>query len=796
MSHFPAALWKSALALARAAGIAGALALASGLPAPSARAGEPGEVLNNPAFIDVNVYAESEIENAVRLEREGRFQDALVQYLQVRRRFPDHLHLFPEDGQGYYALFVPIRAFVDRRILEFPPDVRGAHFQSVDPYAAPRFQALRRDPGADALRAFLAEHDVSSWGPPARILLGDLLAERGDFLGALQAWQPLLERGAPSAELVRRLGFCYRHLGFQDSLARLASRDWPGARELASKAAQACRPREAGPVLPEPGAVAADLRWFLPVSRVLVRRDKGRTSATPAWEAAGGAGEFPPLFPRVLWDTVFLNLGFGLLCLRISTGKLAADPPSLDKVSELLGEDAGEPDGDEARDDLRQGYRQPFFLPTGCSGAAADLAIREGLLVAAQFVPAEREDLSAWRLAAFSTSKRGEGLDLAPLWTWTPGLPSILLSPAPALDGDRVFVGFGEIAPGTQDAHQQVACLDARTGRELWRTFVSAFSGAAGPVPEESQLTPPSTPLVFQGMVFHQTNMGTTAALDAATGAPRWLFKYAIPEKRADRDSIWTWFTNPLVQEGETLVATPRDHSCPFALDPSSGRPLWSLFDVFRSAEALRDAGAPAAVDGEGMLFDLKYRYSLGISEGLAVFTAQRVVYAHRAATGTLEWCTDLGEDVTGRGLLARGRIWVPTRTGVAALDLRNGKRARGGKGNYLLEWEEVARACRKTAEGLPPDATPAERRAYLEEPILGGNLLAVSVPRTQCRAPGGAGGRSCRGQPAPSKDGGWACPACGRRFASGEETCLIVAGTRHVFCCALEAVPEPGKGR
>ncbi|MHC5081693.1 MAG: hypothetical protein ACYTHN_22040, partial [Planctomycetota bacterium] len=102
---------------------------------PLLHAGDRGRGLNNRAYVEVDIDAEAELENARRLVKEGRLRDAVVQYLQVRRRFPDKLHLYKESD-GRYQLFVPIKVFVDQTLLSLPEPGRTFYLQMVNPQAA------------------------------------------------------------------------------------------------------------------------------------------------------------------------------------------------------------------------------------------------------------------------------------------------------------------------------------------------------------------------------------------------------------------------------------------------------------------------------------------------------------------------------------------------------------------------------------------------------------------------------------------------------------------------------------
>ena len=125
----------------------------------------------------------------------------------------------------------------------------------------------------------------------------------------------------------------------------------------------------------------------------------------------------------------------------------------------------------------------------------------------------------------------------------------------PALDGDRLFVA------GIQDV---LACLDAKTGKELWKFDFAAEFKAAAPT-----FGCVSSPLVDDTGVFIQAG-GCVAKLDKKTGKPLWsslkdgggmngsAFSCPISAKLAGKDQ--------LVVQTRTLMA---------GLDKASGKELW-----------------------------------------------------------------------------------------------------------------------------------------------------------------------------------------------------------------------------
>jgi outer membrane protein assembly factor BamB len=106
----------------------------------------------------------------------------------------------------------------------------------------------------------------------------------------------------------------------------------------------------------------------------------------------------------------------------------------------------------------------------------------------------------------------------------------------PALVGDRLFVFT------LQEGHEVIRCLDAATGKELWKDQYEA-QGATGPAARFPG--PRSSPTVAEGKVVTLGVRGTLSCLDAATGKMLW--------RKDDFKGSWPMFftaSSPIVLDG------------------------------------------------------------------------------------------------------------------------------------------------------------------------------------------------------------------------------------------------------
>ncbi|MHC4599070.1 MAG: outer membrane protein assembly factor BamB family protein [Planctomycetota bacterium] len=756
--------------------------------------------LNNPAYIEVDIDAEAELENARRLVLEGRLADAVSQYLQVRGRYPDKLHLLTESP-GRFQLFVPVRVFIDRTLAHLPAEARKFHLEMVDPEAAARFEIIRRSGTPGELKAFVEAFGSSSMGTTARILWGDRLAEDGRLLEALFAWEPLLAGLDTEPGVVRRLAFAYFRQGRFVELRRLVRSRAPGAEAFAPLLGKI---RTGGPgktrALPDPGEARARLQWFsrLRAHDLVQRFYPGRSFTAPSGQAL--SREFAPLFPAVARGVLYLNPGkeqeppqaepekppgtdppsppatYPLVAIHLRTGSFVSGPTALPP---------GPPS--ESRPDSTE---ISYFVPRAIE---RDIAVREPRLdltahgerlYAIRWVPGRLGGSgAAWRLAALDLGAVTDLKKPPPLlWEWEPGEDDVLAGPSPAVGEGRVYVTFSRVRE--RDVFHYVAAIDERTGDELWRTFVSAHPHRDRSPPGRSTGPPtipqPSPPRLMHGRVFLATNHGTLASLDAETGRMDWALRYAIPTKDA------VWFSNPLEYTDGVLLAAPKEFSYLIAIDPPTGRPLWSIWDYADRVKQF--ANSRLTDDDYQTSFEMDFRHLLGVRRGRVVFTSRRQVWACDATDTGLAWLADLQVQITGRGMVTDHRVYVPTRSGVVVLDLETGRWVARDtpEQDYLVRWS---------------DFTGEDRGALrLPKDFEGGNLLILRSPHQWCFKRPEEGGTTCRGLLVPDGGGETTCSLCGRKHDAKEEVFLVAAGRNCMVCFSLETGEtgkhEGGRGR
>jgi outer membrane protein assembly factor BamB len=143
----------------------------------------------------------------------------------------------------------------------------------------------------------------------------------------------------------------------------------------------------------------------------------------------------------------------------------------------------------------------------------------------------------------------------------------------------KVTVGFGDATPilvgnkiylnTRQGDQEEILCLDAATGKELWKT---GYASMAVTGPSASQHPGPrGTPAVSNGKVVTFGAAGILSCLDAATGKLIW-------RKDNPTNAFPAFFTgtSPLIADGMCILHIgKKDDGQVIALDLNSGNEKW-----------------------------------------------------------------------------------------------------------------------------------------------------------------------------------------------------------------------------
>jgi len=175
------------------------------------------------------------------------------------------------------------------------------------------------------------------------------------------------------------------------------------------------------------------------------------------------------------------------------------------------------------------------------------------------------EDWPCWRGPARDGVSAETGLN----WSWGEGGPKVLWKASLGKGFSAFAVAGGRTYTlGNADNVDTVFCLDAATGKELWR---HSYPCELHPLSYEGG--PSSTPAVDGGRVYTLSKFGHAFCLDAATGEVVWSRTFpAPPTTKADYRVWWGYAGSPLVLPDRVILAVG---TAGIALDKGTGETLW-----------------------------------------------------------------------------------------------------------------------------------------------------------------------------------------------------------------------------
>ncbi|MBN2490996.1 MAG: PQQ-like beta-propeller repeat protein [Planctomycetes bacterium] len=270
-----------------------------------------------------------------------------------------------------------------------------------------------------------------------------------------------------------------------------------------------------------------------------------------------------------------------------------------------------------------------------------------------------------------------------------PVLAAADLTGSPLRVGDRVYIG-GTVR--RTDDRVYVFAFEPETGRLAWKRFLCAGAGAQDGahfprvIGGDDEIDPTHGEVMasaWRGVVYVATNMGVVAAFARGDGEILWLHRYPR-RSRPQHPSLWPavtplpWLDNPLPIAGGRLLVTPRDsdHLHVLAGEPDFAQGLVELAAVRKTA------------------VDAEFLYLVGTTADRAYLAERRWVGQQQifrivclnlaAAPVSEQWTFEIPhvpaaprdephEYFTGRALLAREVVLVPTNKHLHALDAGTG---------------------------------------------------------------------------------------------------------------------------
>jgi outer membrane protein assembly factor BamB len=215
----------------------------------------------------------------------------------------------------------------------------------------------------------------------------------------------------------------------------------------------------------------------------------------------------------------------------------------------------------------------------------------------------------------------------------------------PISDGNFVYVALRR-SEARPEAH--IACIEARPpARLVWqRKICTADTPGHGQVNEltHNLLT------LAEGTLYYNTNSGAVAAISAHDGTVRWVYRYqrARSGDMSEAESHFYRDLSPCIYHQGLVIAAPSDSPRVVALDAGTGKLVWH-------------ADLPTTV------------HLLGVAGGNLIATGAKVWWIDALEGRVLDvWPHPTNRAAVrgyGRGVLAGGRIYWPTRERIYVFD-------------------------------------------------------------------------------------------------------------------------------
>ena len=200
----------------------------------------------------------------------------------------------------------------------------------------------------------------------------------------------------------------------------------------------------------------------------------------------------------------------------------------------------------------------------------------------------------------------------------------------PAVSGGKVYVADRLLAKGAANpddpfdnktkvnSTERVLCLDAKTGKEIWKheyPCVYQISYPAGPR---------CTPTVHAGKVYTLGAMGNFICLEADTGKVLW--EKDFPKNYKTKPALWGYAAHPLIDGKKIVTLVGGEGSHVVAFDKDTGKDLWK-------AGTMPEQGySPVMITEAG-------------GKRQMIVAAPKAVYSVNPETGEQYWTTPYSED-------------------------------------------------------------------------------------------------------------------------------------------------------
>ena len=235
----------------------------------------------------------------------------------------------------------------------------------------------------------------------------------------------------------------------------------------------------------------------------------------------------------------------------------------------------------------------------------------------------------------------------------------------PLSDGNALYVAMRRARGGQSQLHvaafelQSAAARSSEhspnsrpTGRLKWQTRIcSSATPSGGEADQRSHLLV----TLDSGRIYLNTSAGAVAALNAADGRLLWVLKYPRAAAGTGVPTAQRWFRDltPCLAAKDLLIVSPADCRQIFAADAASGQLAWAL--------------PPGAADDAMHLLGVQNDVLLASGDALYwidACTGRLLTQFPRGQPGGAAQAVPMPRGF-GRGVLAGGNVWWPTRESI-----------------------------------------------------------------------------------------------------------------------------------
>ncbi len=237
------------------------------------------------------------------------------------------------------------------------------------------------------------------------------------------------------------------------------------------------------------------------------------------------------------------------------------------------------------------------------------------------------------------------------LWSIAPGdgpdeLEGAAFRGAVRVEGDMGVLIARHSNSARRTGSAYVVGINLREGRIAWSRLIAS----AGSVGYQRDDWPGDWPIVHRGVVYAPDRVGAVAAVELASGRPRWVRVLPTRGVRRRTSEAMPWAVNiPIITEEGLFTVSP-DRSLVVLIDPDDGRLV--------GRRPATDLGDP--------------RYLLSIGTHLVGVSAETIgfVARHTFTSSPPALTRSLSENgLVGRVIVSGSQIVAPTRRGVALID-------------------------------------------------------------------------------------------------------------------------------